>query len=108
MHIGKHLLLPAAIGLAVAVPISINHDEAANDHRRTSVDNVGDYMREHVLGHMAIGALVGASVCAGFLKRPNVAAFLGAAAIGVTAGTLAGHVGWDQYLARVEGQSRPA
>lgn len=64
--------------------------------------------REHMLGMMAIGALTGASVCAGFLGRPNVAAVLGAGAVGVTAGTLAGHVAWDQYLARVEHRPRPS
>jgi len=108
MQIAKHLLLPAGIAFAVAVPIAINHDEAFLDHERSGVDSVGNFQREHMLGMMAIGALAGASICAAFLKRGNVAAVLGAGALGVTLGTAAGHVGWDQYLARVEGKARPA
>ena len=108
MNIAKHLLLPAAIGFGVAVPIAVNHDEAYLDHRRSPVTKVGGFQREHMLGMMAIGALTGASICAGFLGRPNVSAFLGAGALGVTLGTVAGHHGWDQYLARHEGQAKPA
>ena len=102
MQIAKHLLLPAGIAFAVAVPIAINHDEAFLDHERSGAATVGDFQREHMLGMMAIGALAGASICAGFLGRPNVAAVLGAGAAGVTLGTVVGHVGWDRHLARVE------
>ena len=108
MNIAKHVLLPAAIGFAIAVPIAINHDEAYLDHERSPVTKVGGFQREHMLGMIAIGALTGASICAGFLKRPNVAAVLGAGALGVTMGTASGHFGWDQYLARAEGKSKPA
>jgi hypothetical protein len=61
-----------------------------------------------VLGNIAIGGLVGGAITATALKRGNVGAFLGAAALGVTLGTIAGHFGWDQYLARAEGKARPA
>lgn len=108
MNVAKHMLLPAAIGFAVAVPISVNHDEAYLDHERSPVTTVGGFQREHMLGMMAIGALTGASICAGLLRRPNVAAVLGAGALGVTLGTVAGHHGWDQYLARSEGKAKPA
>ena len=108
MHIGRHLLLPGAIAFGVSVPIAVNHDEAFLDHRRSGATSIGDFQRDHVVGMMAIGGLTGASICAGFLGRANVAAVLGTGAIGVTAGTIAGHAGWDQFLARVEGQPQPA
>lgn len=106
MNIAKNLLLPLGIGFAAAVPIAVNHDEAYLDHRRSNIDSVGDFQREHVLGTMAIGGLVGGAITATALRRGNVGAFLGAGALGVTLGTVAGHVGWDQYLARVEGQPK--
>jgi hypothetical protein len=102
MNIPKNLLLPLGIGFAVAVPIAVNHDEAYLNHERSGIDRIGDFQREHVLGNIAIGGLVGGTITATALKRGNVGAFLGAAALGVTLGTLAGHFGWDQYLARVE------
>lgn len=108
MQIAQHLLLPASAAFALSVPIAVNHDEAYLDHERTGITSVGGFQREHVLGNIAIGGLAGSAITAGFLKRGNVAAVLGAAALGVTLGTLAGHVGWDQYLARVENKQRPA
>jgi hypothetical protein len=107
MQIARHILLPAGIAFAVSVPIAINHDEAYLDHRRSDVASIGDFQREHVLGSMSFAALLGASICAGLLKRPNVAAVLGAGAVGVASGMVAGHVAWDQYLARAEGQPTP-
>lgn len=107
MNIAKHLLLPAGIAFAAAVPIAINHDEAYLDHERSPISSVGGFQREHVLGMLVVSALTGAAVCAGFLKRPNVAAVLGAGALGVTLGTVTGHFGWDQYLARHEGKPKP-
>jgi hypothetical protein len=108
MNIPKNLLLPLGIGFAVAVPIAVNHDEAYLDHKRTGIQSVGEFQREHVLGNIAIGGLIGGAITATALKRGNVGAFLGAAALGVTLGTLAGHFGWDQYLARAEHQDRGA
>ncbi len=108
MNIPRNLLLPAAIGFAVAVPIAVNHDEAYLDHERSPISTTGGFQREHVLGNIAIGGLVGGAITATALKRGNVGAFLGAAALGVTLGTIAGHVGWDQYLARAEGKAKPA
>ena len=102
MQVARHMLLPAAIAFAVSVPIAINHDEAYLEHERSQAADLGDFMREHVVGHMAIAGLAGASIAAGLLGRGNVAAVLGAGAAGVTLGTVAGHAGWDAYLARAE------
>ena len=44
MNIAKHVLLPAAIGFAVAVPIAVNHDEAYLDHERSGATSVGGFL----------------------------------------------------------------
>ena len=108
MNIAKHVLLPAGIAFAASVPIAVNHDEAFLGHQRSTIDTIGDYQREHMLGHIALGGLIGGAITAAALRNGNVAAVLGAGALGVALGTAAGHFGWDQYLARVEDQPKPA
>lgn len=103
IDIAKHLLLPAAVASVVSVPIAVNHDEAYLEHQRTTVSSIGEYQREHVLGWIAAGGLLGSSITAGALRHPRACAFLGAATIGTLTGTLAGHVGWDRFLAREQG-----